>query len=508
MSVLLSPLDELKIADSRFLGFCGSFVVVASNDCPQSKQEQEQQQHQQLLQLAREFQAHLKASYPDAAHVPMLAYFDPNPNIDNAIKEQILWDEDGEPDGSIGPEILQEIQEFILDMKNPLQSDRPSSLSSSLVVVVVIVRFFVEKLLGVTCGRLGQCYRSIVRLALYRYFYHDTIHIHKTLLVSNHQNIYGMGAGDCELILNVVQESNNVNNSNNNNLVKSLLSELRFDGFKGASSEELPRLQNLQADRSSGSIPIYRYPGNYSGDEWTTFDWSPTSLRLKTIIEERLKPLVNQTMNHCVTNYYRDGKDCIAHHGDKDLDLNQQGVIVSLSLGDERILELRRRAPPQDTYRIRLPHGSMLVLGPYTNREWTHSILPKPDCQKSRLSLTMREVKTFQDLSTGRLFGQGAVYYKTLRQVRTMEWMENVAFFSGFCIVCRLYLGSTKSHVRMSTGTTTNTTTCTTNDILMVGTFAIGTVGLRLFSSRWKRKSEERAARDFFTKMSSAGTKY
>ncbi|KAG7341412.1 2-oxyglutarate/Fe(II) oxygenase [Nitzschia inconspicua] len=438
-----SPLAELKIADSHFLGFCAQVTD---------------------LQEAQDLQARIKGSYSNAAHVPLITTFGD-------------WDEDGEPPSSIGPGMLQELQEFMNE------NDKPQFR-----LVVVIVRFFGERLLGVTCGRLEQCYRSVLHLTLHRFFFPNTA-MERELHIKNHDNIYAMGAGDCELILNVVQDDKM-------ELVQTLLTELQFDGFKGAAGEELPRLQNLQADLSQGVIPIYRYPGNYSGDEWMTYEWSPTSLQLKKAVEEKLQPLVHQTMNHCVTNYYRSGKDFIAHHGDKDLDLNRQGVIVSLSLGDERTLELRRRASPQDVYRVQLPHCSMLVLGPNTNRDWTHSILPKDASNEIRLSLTLREVKTFQDLSTGRLFGQG-VGNRTLTQVRATEQLEKLALLSGFCALSGMILSPSTTRALSRN-----------KSLLMMGTLAVSMFGLQHLSRLWKRKSDERSARDFFTKMSLTGTKY
>ena len=120
-------------------------------------------------------------------------------------------------------------------------------------------------------------------------------------------------------------------------------------------------------------------PENYSGDQWETFSWNQTLFKIKQLVGTALQPLVTQTMNHCVTNLYRDGNDFIAHHSDKDLDLNREGVNVSVSLGDERIMELKRRSEPKDVILIRLPHRSMLVLGPKTNKQFSHSILPKEE---------------------------------------------------------------------------------------------------------------------------------
>jgi hypothetical protein len=433
---------------------------------------------------AKECQARLKAAYPDAAHVPVVVW--------GPDERRRFWDEDGEPPGSTGPDMLLAMDECFQ------QRYRPSSeIGVEIGWIVVVVRFFGERLLGVTCGRLGQCYRSMVRLALHRHFFPGRP-MELDLEVGD-RDIYGMGAGDCELILKVVEDEGNktspsgdATTKSESNLVQALLSELQFDGFKGAAGEELPRLQNLQADLSDGVIPVYRYPGNYRGDQWTTFPWSPTSLKLKQRVEETLQPLVQQTMNHCVTNYYRHGNDFIAHHSDKDLDLNRQGVIVSLSLGEERVFELRRRAEPQDTFRIRLPHASMLVLGPNTNREWTHAILPNKDSRGVRLSLTMREVKTFQDLSTGRLFGQG-VGGRTHLQIRVMKLLEDAALFSGFCILSGVI--SRK-----------NMTKCT--NWLLVGTSGIGVIGLKYLIPKLRSLHEEKTARAFFSKLSSSGTKY
>ena len=371
------PLAELRIADSHFLGFCFPVDVTGAVGCDYG---------------ACEIQKNLKSNHSSAAHVPIAwatttAVRSPPSTADKNESDTVKsisaavspaavgWDEDGEPENSVGPAILSELERFLAaaaaeEDKEDKDDDRGVIRNGSSGLVVVVVRYFGERLLGVTCGRLTGLYRSIARTTLHRYYFPDrpeVVDFGATVRLSDgiKQDIYGMGAGDCELLLDVVDE-------NDCDLAR-IKKELRFDGFVGAAGEELPRLQNLQADLSEGVAPVYRYPGNYNGSDWTTFEWSPTSLEMKRAVELRLKPLVNQTMNHCVTNYYRDGTDFIAHHGDKDLDLNRKGVIVSLSLGDVRILELKRRAEPRDLVRVALPHRSMLVLGPNTNREWTHS---------------------------------------------------------------------------------------------------------------------------------------
>ena len=453
------PLAELQVADSRFLGFC--FRVTSPAD-------------------AKSRQSAVKAHYPDAAHVPVVYKLARNTNTETGFEE------DDEPPQSVGPGIL----ELLLHEEHDDED-----------LAVVIVRYFQEKLLGVTCGRLPQCYQSIARLSLHR-FRHKQGGMTPMIwdIPRPTQNVYGMAAGDCELILNVVPSL--TDSSSPSSLLEQVRNELDFGGFRGAAGEALPRLQNLQADLSDGLVPVYRYPGNYNGQEWATFNWAPTSLQIKKAVEQALQqPFVTQTMNHCVTNYYRDGKDFIAHHSDKDLDLNRNGVIVSVSLGDERIMELRRRAEPKDVTRIPLPHGSMLVLGPKTNQLFSHSILAKEESTKPRISLTLRDVKTFLDATTGRLFGQG-VEAKSLSDIRRRHMLENVGWFGGFCALSAfLVAGNSK---RSKEGPPPSMMQST----ILSGLFATSVLSLRYWNNRRSQKREEQFAREFFSKTSLSGTKY
>ena len=436
----LEPLGEIAVADSQFLGFC--FGNVNS-----------QQDISKLRQA-------LKIQYPDAAHIPLIWRF-----ADNSEG----WDEDGEPPESVGPGVMKELKEH-------------KSLA------IGVVRHFGGQLLGITCGRLQQCYASIAKLTIHRHFSGKDQQPLEWEILQVKNNIYGLAAGDTELVLDVVDDPAN-------DVLEQIQSELNFDGFRGAAGEVLPRLQNLQADLSDDIVPIYRYPGNYSGEEWETFSWKPFSLKIKKSVESALQPVVSQTMNHCVANLYRDGEDFIAHHSDKDLDLNREGVIVSVSLGDERIMEFKRRSEPKDVIRIRLPHRSMLVLGPRTNKQFSHSILPKEKDSKPRISLTLRDVKTFKDLKSGRLFGQGVADSKqSLQSIRAMYMVENTAFFGGFCALSAWMVSSKQRS--------------TNGSLILAGIFATGTLAYRFFTNTWYKRREEQAARDFFSRTSVTGTKY
>lgn len=477
-----SNIPTLQIADSKFVG------------------------HVQFIESpldASALQQSLKRKYPNASHVPFCwvccesnnrDYNDKHTNNDN-YQYEIGYDEDGEPEKSCGQVMIEETQRYYNECVIKQEGENKNRG-----IVLAIVRFFGERLLGVTCGRLTQCYQSISNLTFHHFF-----HGHDTCLQLNYNNDclnaskYGMGAGDCEVILNVLGD---VEGSNDSTLfTQKIINELDFQGFKGNKHENLPRLQNLQSNVSSGIVPVYRYPGNYRGDEWETFEWSHTSLEVRNAVDKHLKPLYSQEMNHCVSNYYRDGKDFIDHHSDKDLDLDIDAVIVSVSLGDERTLELKRRTIPKDTIRINLPHGSMLVLGPFTNKYFTHSILKKENSTKSRVSMTFRHVTTFIDLKTKRLFGQGVVS-SSLSEVRHAQLIANLRFVLGFASILLVLNKSEKKYNRVDNKAIIKTY-CSIG-----GLFALNFTIYRRVSWLIRSIKDEKDARDFFSKTSVNGTKY
>ena len=456
-------LPTIKVADSEFIGFVKPI-----------KSESE----------AKLYQTYLKEEYPLAAHVPF-SWCCQGYGIDDAG-----FEEDEEPENSVGPILLKQLKTFT----NTGKEDGMYGF------VVAIVRYFGDRLLGVTCGRLTQCYRSIASLTLHRHFNQGNVLHEDYTKQPLAQSLFGLGAGDTEIILNIlknVKDEHVHGDSEPKTWIEGIKGELEFGGFRGNQDEELPRLQNLQADISTGLVPTYRYPGNYRGDEWTTYQWSPLSIKVKAAVECNLAPLTEQHMNHCVCNYYRDGSDFIGHHSDKDLDLDKDGVIVSVSFGDERILELRRRSHPQDTFRVILPHSSMLVLGPFTNKLFTHSILTKEDASLPRISFTFRRVLTFLDLNSGRLYGEG-VTTPSLIELRARLRIENFTYlgYLGVVLSALYQVANKESRQQIKSGITST------------GLIALSYMSYKKASLYLCKRKEEHEARQSFSKASVHGTKY
>lgn len=531
------PLSELKVADSTFLAF-----VCCSDDVEKYLDE-------------------LKTQHPKAAHIPYAS--------SSLINGGDRCDDDGEPEAAlVGDSLLNELKQYRKQLRRQNTFRISGSRKANTLIdvdqdeimpcegtpvanAVVIVRYFGTQLLGVTCGRLQNLYVRSARLALHRQL-HGLVN--KPFVEAyrfdkngnNWKNVYGLGAGDTELILDVVRSGGNISSEST---VQKLMTELKWESMVGSKNEMLPRLQNLQADLpvigedlAEFLIPIYRYPGNYSGTEWPTHPWSPTTHAIKECVEMALQPLYDQQMNHCVSNLYRNGSDRIDHHSDKDLDLNRNGVIVSVSLGCTRVMELRDRKSPGDVARIELPENSMFVLGPFTNARFTHAVLPEYEidfleqnnmnelkCRTEdggRISLTLRDVRTFLDVKTQRLFGQGISSSCDSPQLTEEELHESALAVRkedyadrnrSAAVAAVIGVGAAFASYDRTKSKSCIEGVARPDQLVMelIRIVAIPTISaaasyccIRRLKDRIRQNRDEMEARDFFSKKSASGTKY
>jgi len=107
-------------------------------------------------------------------------------------------------------------------------------------------------------------------------------------------------------------------------------------------------------------------------------------------IQARIEAAAATSFNHAVLNRYRDGRDHIARHADNEPELGREPLIAALSLGATRsfVLELKRRRAVKRT--LRLPHGSLLIMGGALQHQWRHSLPKAPPETGERINLTLR----------------------------------------------------------------------------------------------------------------------
>lgn len=116
---------------------------------------------------------------------------------------------------------------------------------------VIVVRYIKKRLLGVTCGRLQGLYERTARLALHRHSnggdapFVERFSFDERGSGGSWKNLYALGAGDAELILDVVPLQLDEEANPSKTIVRKLLDELQFEGMVGSENKLLPRLQNL-----------------------------------------------------------------------------------------------------------------------------------------------------------------------------------------------------------------------------------------------------------------------
>ena len=185
---------------------------------------------------------------------------------------------------------------------------------------------------------------------------------------------------------------------------------------------EVPRLVCCQGEiGKDGSMPIYRHP---SDQTILALPWTPAVNLVRKAAEMALR----HTLNHVLIQLYRSGTDYISEHSDKTLDIAPKSHIINVSFGAQRTMRLRTKrvaahgdapSPARTTYRVPMPHNSMISMSLPTNAEYLHGInadkRPRVELspaemafRNQRISLTFRCIGTFLSPDSKLIWGQGA----------------------------------------------------------------------------------------------------
>ena len=119
-----------------------------------------------------------------------------------------------------------------------------------------------------------------------------------------------------------------------------------------------------------------------------TLLWTPELHAIRELVE----PLAGIQFNSVLLNYYRDGNDSVAWHSDKESIMGSQPVIASVSFGEVRTFDIRKKADHNEKYSVRLEHGSFLLMKSGLQEQWEHRIAKSTQPMKARINLTFRLV--------------------------------------------------------------------------------------------------------------------
>lgn len=127
----------------------------------------------------------------------------------------------------------------------------------------------------------------------------------------------------------------------------------------------------------------------YSGTNHITKPWTPTLLKIKKEIEDKL----NLQFNSVLLNFYRNGNDYMSWHSDDEKEMGPNPIIVSVSLGAERVFEFKRKKENKPCLAIDLKNGSLLIMKGSLQNHFHHRLKKMPKRQGMRINLTFRLIK-------------------------------------------------------------------------------------------------------------------
>ena len=126
----------------------------------------------------------------------------------------------------------------------------------------------------------------------------------------------------------------------------------------------------------------------YSGARFQPHPWPAVLLPIR----QRLADELDGAFNSALANRYRDGRDCMGWHSDDESELGRRPLIASLSLGAARRFVLKHRQEPSRKLELELPHGSLLVMGGDTQRNYKHALPRTTRPVGERINLTFRNI--------------------------------------------------------------------------------------------------------------------
>ena len=114
---------------------------------------------------------------------------------------------------------------------------------------------------------------------------------------------------------------------------------------------------------------------------------------IKTIQKKVEELLPSFKANGVLLNYYRDGKDKMGWHSDNEKELGDNPIIVSVSLGETRRFDFKKKDNNTDKTSVNLTSGSLLIMREGVQANWKHQIPQQLKVKKGRINLTFRMVE-------------------------------------------------------------------------------------------------------------------
>jgi alkylated DNA repair dioxygenase AlkB len=142
-----------------------------------------------------------------------------------------------------------------------------------------------------------------------------------------------------------------------------------------------PRLTALAGEQDGAPV--------YTEKSLEVQPWTSNLRKLKNKVEE----VADIRFTHALLNLYRDGRDSVSWHRDKERNWGEEPVIASLSMGAARIFQFRNYEDKTIMRSVELTPGSLIIMKGGTQRYWEHQIAKTNKRIGVRLNITFRIFK-------------------------------------------------------------------------------------------------------------------
>jgi alkylated DNA repair dioxygenase AlkB len=126
----------------------------------------------------------------------------------------------------------------------------------------------------------------------------------------------------------------------------------------------------------------------FSGNKYHPLPWIPELL----FIKQRVEQAAGLAFNSVLLNDYRNGNDSVAWHADDEPELGINPVIASVSFGQARRFDVRRKQNHKMKYSVELENGSLLIMKGDLQHNWEHQVPKSVKAMKERINLTFRMI--------------------------------------------------------------------------------------------------------------------
>lgn len=145
-------------------------------------------------------------------------------------------------------------------------------------------------------------------------------------------------------------------------------------------------------------IPVPRLQ-NWFGAQNTSYTYS--GIRLQALefpgwmesVRMAVEQVTGHSFNRALINHYRHGRDSVDWHADDEPELGKEPLVASLSLGVERVFQLRHNKT-KERLSVSLPHGSLLLMGAGIQEYWQHRLAKVPGLEQPRINITFRYMES------------------------------------------------------------------------------------------------------------------